>query len=192
MKTLYAATQNRNKIAEIEAILAGKCTVLSVFDLPVSEELPETGDTLVANARQKAHYIHDRFGVNCFADDTGLEVNALGGEPGVYSARYAGEAKNTDANMDLLLSKLAGKTDRSACFKTVIALMLEGKEYLFEGVVRGQIVDEKRGTGGFGYDPIFVPEGHSRTFAEMSIDEKNVISHRAIAVKKLANFLREI
>lgn len=192
MKILYAATQNPNKIREIQSLLADKCQVLSVFDLAVTEELPETGNTLEANAMQKARYIYDRFGVNCFADDTGLEVDILNGEPGVYSARYAGPGKDAVANMDLLLLKLEGKTNRSACFKTVIALILDGEEHLFKGVINGNIISEKRGTGGFGYDPVFVPEGHTRTFAEMSIEEKNTISHRAIAVKKMAGFLKDL
>lgn len=192
MKTIYAATQNKNKITEIKAVLSGKYEVLSVFDLPVSEELPETGDTLTANALQKARYIHDRFGVNCFADDTGLEVEILNGEPGVYSARYAGPQKNANDNMTLLLQKLQGKNNRRARFVTVMALIINGQEHVFEGAVEGQILDHQQGTGGFGYDPIFKPTGYSKTFAEMSLEEKSTISHRAIAVKKMSAFMAQI
>lgn len=191
MRSLYAATQNKNKIAEINQLLSGKFNVLSVFDLPVDEELPETGYTLSENALQKARYIYQKFGVDCFADDTGLEVEALNGEPGVYSARYAGLQKNADDNMHLLLHKMAEKHNRKARFVTIIALIIKGKEHLFEGVIEGEIIRKKTGTGGFGYDPIFKPEGFDRTFAEMSLAEKSVVSHRGRAVKAMTEFLDE-
>lgn len=192
MFSLYSATQNKNKIIEIETVLRGRVMVKSIYDLQVTTELPETGSTLRDNALQKARYIHQRFGVNCFADDTGLEVQSLNGEPGVYSARYAGPDKDPRANMDLLMKKLVGKPTRKARFVTVIALIISEKEYVFEGAVEGEIIDEKRGTGGFGYDPIFKPLGYDRTFAEMSLEEKSKISHRAIAVKKMADFLNDL
>ncbi|HYG52904.1 MAG TPA: RdgB/HAM1 family non-canonical purine NTP pyrophosphatase, partial [Flavobacteriales bacterium] len=155
------------------------------------EDLEESGTTLKANALQKARFTHQKFGVNCFADDSGLEVYSLGGAPGVYSARYAGEQRNANDNIDLLLKNLEGKINRKACFKTVIALIIDGKEFFFEGKIDGEISNEKRGDKGFGYDPVFIPEGHVKTFAQMEPEEKNAISHRAIAVKKLAHFLKE-
>lgn len=189
LPVLVFATQNPNKIREIQGVLEGKAIIKGLDSFPVMEELPETGATLRENALQKARYIAGRFGVNCFADDTGLEVAALNGAPGVFSARYAGESKDARANMIRLLADLQDKPDRSACFRTVIALVMDGKEYLFEGRVEGEILREMTGSEGFGYDPIFRPRGQSRTFAEMNLEEKNTLSHRARAVNKLVEFL---
>jgi XTP/dITP diphosphohydrolase len=189
MKIVFA-TANRHKLDEVSAILGHGFELVTPAELGITEDVPETSDTLAGNALQKARYIYERTGVDCFADDTGLEVAALGGAPGVHSARYAGEGHDFAANNRLLLSNLAGSSDRSARFCTVIALILGGQEYLFEGVVEGRIIDEYRGGEGFGYDPIFVPEGSELTFAEMPADQKNHISHRAHAVEKLATFLK--
>ncbi|MDR0907092.1 MAG: non-canonical purine NTP diphosphatase [Rikenellaceae bacterium] len=190
MKIVFA-TANRHKLDEVSAILGPGFELVTPADMGITEDIPETSDTLAGNALQKARYIYDRTRVDCFADDTGLEVVALGGAPGVHSARYAGEAHDFAANNRLLLSNLAGAADRSARFRTVIALILGGQEYLFEGEVRGQIIEEYRGGEGFGYDPIFVPEGYEQTFAEMPAEQKNSISHRARAVEKLATFLKK-
>ena len=156
------------------------------------DDIPETADTLEGNAKLKARYLYEKYGCDCFADDTGLEVEALDNAPGVYSARYAGEAKNADANMEKLLHELSGQTNRKAQFRTVIALILDGKEYLFEGVVTGQILEKKQGVEGFGYDPIFQPDGYDKSFAQLSMTEKNTISHRGRAVEKLTAFLNGI
>ena len=161
----------------------------SMRSLGINEDIPEDKQTLEGNALQKARFLYDRTGESCFADDTGLEVDALNGAPGVYSARYAGEAKNSLDNMALLLKNMSGIQNRKARFRTVIALILDGKEYLFEGIVNGTITEEPRGTAGFGYDPLFVPDGYSTTFAEMDSEAKNAISHRGRAVEKLAAFL---
>jgi XTP/dITP diphosphohydrolase len=190
MKLVFA-TANANKALEIQAMLPPGMQVLSLKDINCEEEIPETKETIEGNAAQKAFYVYDNYGCNCFADDTGLEINALGGRPGVLSARYAGEAKDANANMDKILSEMKGIKDRSACFKTVISLVINGEETAFEGVVSGRILEEKRGTKGFGYDPIFLPDGYERSFAEMDIAEKNMISHRAIAVKKLVEYLKQ-
>ncbi len=189
MKIIFA-TNNRHKLEEVSAILGKDFELVTPADCGITEDIPETQPTLEGNALQKARYIHERTGADCFADDTGLEVTALGGEPGVRSARYAGDAHDFDDNNRLLLKNLKGAADRSARFRTVIALILDGEEHLFEGRVEGAIIDEYRGTGGFGYDPIFVPEGSGATFAEMSAEHKNAISHRARAVEKLAEFLQ--
>lgn len=191
MKIVFAS-QNQHKIDEIAALVDDTIQISGLDEYNLKEEIPETGSTLIENALQKARFVAGRFGVNCFADDTGLEVFALDGAPGVYSSRYAGEQKNAEANMKKLLLELEGKVDRSARFKTVIALLLDGKEYLFEGVMTGNILTERRGSGGFGYDSLFVPEGSSLTFAEMSAQEKNKCSHRAKAVEKLIAFLKEL
>lgn len=163
--------------------------ILTLEEAGIREELPETQDTLEGNARQKALYVFDHFGLPCFADDTGLEVDALGGAPGVYSARYAGPQRRSADNIDLLLENLRGKTSRAAQFRTVIHLVLPDGQWKFEGIVRGTIREDGKGTGGFGYDPVFVPEGFEQTLAEMSLEEKNLISHRGIAIRKLAEFL---
>lgn len=189
MKIIFA-TNNKHKLGEVQAILGSKFTLVTPKELGIDEDIPETGDTLEGNALQKACYLHDRTGMDCFADDTGLEVEALGGEPGVYSARYAGEPSDPAANTALLLEKLKDKNNRSARFRTVIALIMNGREYLFEGLVGGEISLRPSGTEGFGYDPVFVPEGYDITFAEMPAEEKNRMSHRASAVEKLGEFLR--
>lgn len=186
---MVVATNNAHKLKEIAAILGQEIELLSLKDIQCFADIPETADTLEGNARQKAMYIYENYGMDCFADDTGLEVEALGGAPGVFSARYAGEGHDPEANMQKLLKELAGKENRKAQFRTVICLIRNGKEHLFEGIVKGEIIQEKRGGEGFGYDPIFVPEGYDLTFAELGDDVKNTISHRARAVEKLCQFL---
>ena len=189
-KKLVVATNNAHKLEEISAILGNEMELLSLKDINCNADIPETADTLEGNARQKAMYIHENYGMDCFADDTGLEVEALNGAPGVFSARYAGDGHDSEANMQKLLKELEGKENRKAQFRTAICLIMEGKEYLFEGIVKGHIIEEKRGGAGFGYDPIFVPEGYNQTFAELGNDVKNTISHRARAVEKLCTFLK--
>jgi XTP/dITP diphosphohydrolase len=192
MRKLVFATNNPNKVKELAAKIGISVDLLGLSDIGCTDELPETQATLEGNARQKARYVYDKFGVSCFADDTGLEVEALNGAPGVYSARYAGPACRAEDNMAKLLNELKGQQNRKARFRTVICLVLEGEEHYFEGIAEGEITMEKSGTEGFGYDPIFSPTGHSRTFAEMTLEEKNVISHRAKAVEKLAAFLQSL
>ena len=189
---LVFATHNTNKAREIQSIMPNGVEVLSLEDIGCDEDIPETGDTLTENALQKARYVYSKFGLNCFADDTGLEVIALNNEPGVYSARYAGPERDANANMDLLLQNLSGHSDRSARFRTCIALIIHGEETLFDGTVDGSIGKEKLGTEGFGYDPIFYPEAATRTFAEMTLDEKSEQSHRARAFKKMIAYLDEL
>lgn len=190
-KKLVVATNNAHKLEEIAAILGNEMELLSLKDIQCNVDIPETANTLEGNARQKAMYIYENYGMDCFADDTGLEVEALDGAPGVFSARYAGDGHDSEANMQKLLAELDGKENRKAQFRTAICLIMHGKEYLFEGIVKGIIIKEKRGNTGFGYDPIFVPEGHSLTFAELGNDIKNTISHRARAVGKLCQFLQK-
>lgn len=195
MKKLVFATNNKHKLAEVRAILGNQFNILSLNDIKCYEELPETANTLEGNARQKALYINQHYHYDCFADDTGLEVETLDGAPGVYSARYAaledtGEAHDSQANMNRLLRDLQYADNRKAQFRTAICLILDNKEYLFEGIVKGQITREQRGTAGFGYDSIFMPDGYSETFAELGDDIKNKISHRAHAVQQLADFLK--
>lgn len=189
---LLFATQNAHKAAEIEKLLSGKLRILSLKDKGYTEELPETGFTLEANALQKARFVSENIMPNCFADDTGLEVEVLDGAPGVYSARYAGEDRSDTNNISLLLQNMDGKTNRKARFRTVIALIFEGKEYLFEGMVAGTIIEERRGNNGFGYDPVFVPDGKQITFAEMELSEKNTISHRARAFQQMKEALLKL
>lgn len=189
---LVFATGNGNKVREIEYLLTDNITLLSLNDIGCTEDIPETAATIEGNAIQKANYVTERFKYSCFADDTGLEVKALHGAPGVHSARYAGEHKNAEDNMNQLLQELKGANDRSAQFKTVICLNWEGQQFLFEGIVSGTIIESKRGTAGFGYDPIFVPNGHEKTFAEMSFEEKALLSHRGIAIQKMITFLNNI
>ena len=189
-KKLVVATNNAHKLEEISAILGDEMELFSLKDINCHADIPETADTLEGNARQKALYIYENYGMDCFADDTGLEVDALNGAPGVFSARYAGDGHDSEANMQKLLKELEGKENRKAQFRTAICLIMEGKEYLFEGIVKGAIIEEKRGGAGFGYDPIFVPEGYNQTFAELGNDIKNTISHRARAVEKLCKFLK--
>lgn len=189
-KKLVFATNNFHKLSEIRAMLGGEIEVLSLADIDCHDDIPETADTLQGNALQKARYVHGRFGLDCFADDTGLEVAALGGRPGVHTARYAYPDRHDPvANTRRLLAELAEKNDRSAQFRTVIALIENGEEHLFEGIVRGSIATEERGTEGFGYDPVFIPEETGLTFAELGIDVKNKISHRARAVQALCDYL---
>lgn len=191
MRTLVFATQNAHKVAEVQAFLGDRYQFLGLTEIGCTEELAETQPTLEGNALQKARYVYENYHQDCFSEDTGLEVTALNGEPGVYTARYAGPQRRAEDNMALLLQNLADKSDRSARFRTVIALIMDGREYLFEGIVEGTIAEEARGTAGFGYDPVFIPQGFERTFAEMTGAEKNDISHRARAIKKLYDFLKD-
>lgn len=191
MKIVFASN-NQNKIIEIQSMLPNSIQILSLESIGCLEEIPETSDTIEGNAILKANYVTQNYGFDCFADDTGLEVEALNGEPGVYSARYAGEQKNANDNMNKLLKELDDKTNRNAQFKTVIALNLKGKQYLFEGIASGEIIKEKIGTGGFGYDPIFKPTNYDKTFAQLSLNIKNEISHRGKATKALLEFLQNI
>lgn len=189
MKKLVFATNNQHKLTELQSILGGRYQLLSLADIGFFDDIPETRDTLEGNASQKANFVYDRFGMNCFADDTGLEVEALDNAPGVYSARYAGPQRSSDDNVKKLLHDLQKINNRAARFRTVISLIIDGNEKLFEGIVEGKIIDTPKGTQGFGYDPIFVPDGHNLTFAEMDMEEKNKISHRGRAVEKLVIFL---
>lgn len=188
MKLVFA-TNNQHKLDEIRKITNGLTEIVSLAEINCHDDIPETADTLEGNALQKARYIKEHFGLDCFADDTGLEIEVLHNAPGVFSARYAGPGHDSEANMNKLLQELQDKDNRKARFRTVIALILNGKEYLFEGIINGTITREKRGGSGFGYDPLFVPDNYSQTFAEMGNDIKNQISHRAQAVKKLTTFL---
>ena len=189
MKKLVFATNNQHKLEEARAITAGKFELLSLADIDCHDDIPETAPTLEGNALIKARWIFDRYGFDCFADDNGLMVDALGGEPGVLSARYAGPGHDSEANMRKLLANMEGKADRKAHFSTAVALILDGKEYLFEGRVDGTIASEPGGENGFGYDPVFVADETGRRFAEMTAEEKNSISHRGRAMRKLAEFL---
>lgn len=189
MKLVFA-TNNEHKLKEISQLLDGKHEIVSLSEIDCHDDIPEDHDTLEGNALQKARYIKEHFGYDCFADDTGLEIEALDNRPGVYSARYAGPAKDSRENMIKVLREMEGVTNRNACFRTVIALILDGQEHLFEGRVDGKILTEQHGEAGFGYDPIFQPEGFRVSFAEMPMDEKNKISHRGRATQKLYEFLR--
>lgn len=191
MKLVFASN-NKNKIAEIQSMLPENIRILSLEDINCLEDIPETADTIEGNAVLKADYVTTKYGYDCFADDTGLEVNALNGEPGVYSARYAGEQKNADDNMNKLLNALKNQENRSAQFKTVIALNLNGKQHLFKGIAEGSITKNKMGTNGFGYDPIFKPENFAETFAELPLATKNQIGHRGKAVQQLIDYLNTI
>ena len=192
------ATGNQHKVVEAQKALGDSFTLIMPKELGLTEEIPEDGDTLVKNAVQKAEYLWNRFGKNCFADDTGLEVDALDGAPGVYTARYAGPDKGSDANMEKLLSELAaieakeGKISRAARFRTVVALIINGETKIFEGVMEGEIARKRSGSEGFGYDPVFIPQGYSCTIAEISLDEKNAISHRGKAMRALAQYLNTL
>lgn len=188
MKLIFA-TNNAHKLREVAEIVGEKFELLTLRDCGITEDIPEEQPTLEGNALQKARYIYERTGIDCFADDTGLEVDALGGEPGVRSARYATDGHDDEANKRLLLERMEGVESRGAQFRTAVALIIGGKEYLFEGIVRGQITHSELGDGGFGYDPLFVPEGYSESFAQMSAEQKNAISHRGRAVRALAEFL---
>lgn len=191
MKLVFASN-NKNKIAEIKQMLPKTIELLSLEDIGCTEDIPETADTIEGNAILKANYVTQKYGYPCFADDTGLEVEILNGEPGVYSARYAGEQKNADDNMNKLLNNLKDKKNRMAQFKTIITLNINNEQHLFEGIIKGEIISEKRGIKGFGYDPIFVPKGFSTTFAEMEMSEKAKLSHRGIATRKLISFLETL
>ena len=191
MKLVFASN-NKNKIAEIQQQVGAQFQIVSLEDIGCFVDIPETAETIEGNAILKANYVTENLGLPCFADDTGLEIESLNNEPGVYSARYAGEQKNAEDNMDLVLQKLASKTNRKAQFKTIIALNINNQQYLFEGIVNGEITLEKSGNQGFGYDPVFQPEGFSTTFAQMTMEQKSVISHRGIAVQKLINFLSNL
>ena len=190
MKLIFA-THNRNKAFEIQKLLTEEFDILTLDDINFHDEIPENEQTIEGNSAFKAKFIFNEFELNCFADDTGLEIEALNGRPGVHSARYAGEEKNPDANMNLVLNELAGLDNRNARFKTVITLIIEGEQHIFEGIVNGRIIHEKRGEKGFGYDPIFIPENEIRTFAEMDLEEKNKFSHRARALEKMIAFLKQ-
>lgn len=190
IKEIIFATNNAHKLSEVQAVLGDRFRLVTLAECGITEEIPEDAPTLEGNALQKARYVHERTGADCFADDTGLEVDALDGAPGVHSARYATDGHDFAANNRLLLRNLAGAADRRAHFRTVIALILDGREYLFEGRVDGRIAESEAGCGGFGYDPLFVPEGFDKTFAEMGADEKNAISHRGRAVRRLVEFLQ--
>lgn len=190
MKQFVFATNNKHKLDEVKKIIGERIELLSLKDIHCNEEIPETADTLEGNALMKARYVYEHYHTNCFADDTGLEVEALGGAPGVYSARYAeGAGHDSEANMRKLLKEMEGIANRKAQFRTVFAVIIDGKEHLFEGIVRGEIITTRRGTSGFGYDPLFKPEGYAKTFAEMGDELKNKISHRAIASQKLCKYI---
>ena len=191
MKLIFA-TNNKHKLSEIKQLLSHKFTILSLNDIGIEEDLPENQKTLEGNAREKAMYVFEKYGENCFADDSGLEIEALGGRPGVYSARYAGRKRDAFDNMQKVLSEMKDIENRNARFKTVISLVINDEEKQFEGVVYGTILNELRGKDGFGYDPIFQPEGFSKSFAEMTAEEKNSVSHRGIAVKKLVEYLEQL
>jgi XTP/dITP diphosphohydrolase len=188
---LVFASNNKNKIKEIQLLVSDTIQILSLEEIGCTEDIPETADTIEGNAILKANYVTEKFGFNCFADDSGLEVDALNGEPGVFSARYAGEPKNDENNIDKLLANLKEIENKKANFKTVICLNLNGKQQLFTGIINGQIIEERVGTNGFGYDPIFVADGYQKTFAELTLEEKSNISHRGIAVKQLITFLQK-
>lgn len=189
MKKIVFATNNKHKLDEVKEMLLSEYQVVSLAEINCFDDIPETAETLEGNALIKARYIHQKYGCDCFADDTGLEVEALNGAPGVYSARYAGEAHDAQANMKKLLNELGQNANRKACFRTVIALIVDDKEYYFEGRVDGSISLNPKGSAGFGYDPVFIPNGYEQSFAELGIEIKNKISHRALAVEKLVAFL---
>ena len=188
-KTFVFATNNAHKLEEVRAILGNRIEVLSLSDINCHTDIPETADTLEGNALQKARFIYQNYQLDCFADDTGLEVEALNGAPGVYSARYAGPGHDSEANVRKLLAELQGKTNRKARFRTIFALIQGGEEHLFEGTVEGEIIRERKGASGFGYDPVFQPAGYTQTFAQMGHELKNRISHRAVATEKLCRYL---
>lgn len=192
MKKLVFATNNAHKLEEVRAVVGNKFEILSLKEIGCHEDIDEPGETLQENALIKARYVKEKYGYDCFGDDTGLEVEALDGAPGVYSARYAGGDHDSVANMKKLLNELYGAINRKAHFRTVIALIMDGEEHLFEGKINGSIIEEQRGTAGFGYDPIFMPDGYNQTFAELGSEVKNNVSHRALAVKALCEFLEKI
>ena len=191
MKLVFASN-NQNKIKEIQLLVPNSIEILSLKDIGCLEDIPETADNIEGNAILKANYVTEKYGFNCFADDSGLEIDALDGEPGVYSARYAGEPKDDSKNIDKVLENLKDKTNKKANFKTVICLNIDGKQHLFTGIVNGKIIENRIGDNGFGYDPIFVADGYSNTFAELSMEEKAAISHRGKAVKQLVDFCKNL
>ena len=188
---LIIASQNQNKLVEFKKILGDKINLFSLSDIGLNQEIPENEKTIKKNAMFKAKFVNTQTGKNVFADDTGLEIDSLNGEPGVYSARYSGVERNSDKNIELVLTKLKNKSNRNSRFKTIISLIIDGKSVNFEGVVEGKITEEKRGSNGFGYDPIFQPNGYASTFGQMSLKEKNKISHRSIAINKMVQYLKE-
>ena len=188
---LIIASQNQNKLVEFKKILGDKINLFSLSDIGLNQEIPENEKTIKKNAMFKAKFVNTQTGKNVFADDTGLEIDSLNGEPGVYSARYSGVDRNPDKNIELVLRKLKNKANRNSRFKTIISLIIDGKSVNFEGVVEGKITEEKRGSNGFGYDPIFQPNGYASTFGEMNLKEKNKISHRSIAINKMVQYLKE-
>jgi XTP/dITP diphosphohydrolase len=188
---LVFASNNKNKIKEIQLLVHSTIQILSLDDIGCTEDIAETADTIEGNAMLKANYVTEKYGYDCFADDSGLEVQALNGEPGVFSARYAGEPKNDENNIDKLLANLKDLENKKANFKTVICLNSKGKQHLFTGIINGKIIEERIGNNGFGYDPIFVADGYQKTFAELTLEEKSNISHRGIAVKELITFLQK-
>ena len=190
MKIVFA-TNNPNKLAEIRQLMPEGIEILSLKDINCLQELPETSETLEDNAAQKAYYVYDNYGHNCFSDDTGLEIEVLDGRPGVYSARYAGPECRAEDNIQKILAEMKGEENRDASFRTIISLVIDGREFQFEGQIEGQIIPEKWGDQGFGYDPIFLPDGYEESFAQMTVEEKNIISHRGLAVKKLIQFLQK-
>ena len=190
MNTLCFATNNLGKLKEIQALLGNTILLQSLIDIGCTEDIPETGATIEENSTLKSQYVWENYGIDCFADDTGLEVTALNNEPGVYSARYAGSACIAEDNMNLLLENLSSHIDKTARFKTIVTLVQSGNYHQFEGIVEGTIIEKKRGNKGFGYDPIFVPNGYNKTFAEMEMEEKNIISHRGKAIQLLVTFLQ--
>lgn len=192
MHKLVFATNNKHKLNEIQKLAGDNFEILNLSDINCTDEIPEDEDTLQGNSLAKAQYIFGRYNADCFADDTGLEIKSLGGRPGVKSARYAGPECNADNNIDKVLIELTDVSDRSARFRTVISLIIKGKVYFFEGIVQGQIIESRRGRSGFGYDPIFLPDGYDQTFAEMDLDLKNEISHRGVATRRLIDFLKQI
>jgi XTP/dITP diphosphohydrolase len=191
MKLVFA-TNNDHKLLEVRKLLPKEIQLNSLNDIDCHEDIPETGDTLEVNASLKSHFVHERYSLDCFADDTGLEIEALGGEPGVYSARYAGDEKDAEGNMQKVLDQMQGVVNRRARFRTVISLLLNGEEMLFEGIVNGEILTQKHGEKGFGYDPIFKPDGYDISFAQMELSEKNKISHRGLAIDQLVTYLKRI
>ncbi len=191
MKKLVIATNNAHKLEEIKAILGNEFELLSLKDIHCDVDIPENSDTLEGNASQKSHYVYENYGLDCFADDTGLEVEALGGAPGVHTARYATEGHDTDANTRKLLHELEGVKNRKARFRTIVSLIENGVEHQFEGIVNGEITEYKKGEKGFGYDPVFIPEGYTETFAELGVDVKNQVSHRSRAIAKLCEYLKK-
>jgi len=192
MRNLIFATNNKHKLSEISPLIKEQFRVISLAEIGCTEDIEESADTLEGNARLKASFIAETYGYDCFADDTGLEIEALDSRPGVHSARYAGESHNFEANINKVLNELEGKQNRKARFRTIIVLIVNGNEFQFEGAIEGRILEKRRGSKGFGYDPIFIPYGYDKTFAEMPLSEKNKISHRAIAIAKLIGFLKQL